>query len=68
MPRYYKYDFPAEPEIKRTQGSDQIKDVNGKWHKLRTWSAVDAEWKLTKLGHEYYTVSYKHLRAHETLR
>ena len=54
MPKYGRHEFPGEPEIKRTSGSDQIKDVKGKWHKLRTWSAADGEWKLSNLGHEYY--------------
>ena len=54
MPKYYKYNFPAEPESKKKAGSDYLKDVNGQWRKLRSWSAVDAEWKLTKTGLAYY--------------
>ena len=50
MPKYGRHEFPGEPEIKRTSGSDQIKDVNGKWHKLRTWSAADGEWKKVEGG------------------
>ena len=54
MPRYHKYDFPAEPVITRRAGSDWITDVKGEKRKLRSWNAVDNEWKLSKLGHEYY--------------
>ena len=52
--KYHKYNFPPEPETKRKAGSDWLKDVTGEWRKLRTWSAVDAEWKLTKTGLAYY--------------
>ena len=54
MPKYGRFNFPPEPVITRKGGSDWITDVNGKKLRLRSWSAVDAEWKLSKLGLEYY--------------
>ena len=54
MPKYYKYTFPDNPEIKRKAGSDWMRDVNNKWRKLRSWSAVDSEWQLSNLGKAYY--------------
>ncbi len=54
MPKYYKYTFPENPEIKRKAGSDWMRDVNNKWRQLRTWSAVDSEWKLSNTGKAYY--------------
>ncbi len=63
MPKYYKYDFPPEPELKRKGGSDWIKDVKQKWRRLRGWSAVDGEGKLTKLGLAYYKEFQSKFRA-----
>ncbi len=54
MPKYCRYGFPPEPEIKRKVGSDWIKDVKKEWRRLRSWNAVDSEWKLTKFGLAYY--------------
>ena len=54
MPKYYRYNFDANAEQKRKGGSDWLRDVTGEWRRLRSWSAVDGEWKLSKTGLAYY--------------
>jgi hypothetical protein len=53
MPKYYRYNFPLNPEPTRKSGSDWLKDVTGEWRRLRSWSSVDGEWKLSKTGLAY---------------
>ena len=63
MPKYYRYNFPENPEQKRRGGSDWLKDVGGDWRKLRSWDSADGEWKLTKTGLAYY----KHFQSEWTI-
>ena len=53
MPRYGRFQFADDAEIKRRTGSDLIYDQSNKWRKLRSWDSAASKWRLTKVGEDY---------------
>ena len=54
MPKYGRFQFADNAEIKRSAGSDWIYDKSSNWRKLRGWDSAASKWNLTKAGEEYY--------------
>ena len=48
MPKFGRFTFADNAEVKRRAGSDWLKDHKGRWRKLRGWSSAAGEWMVTK--------------------
>ena len=54
MPKYGRFQFADDAEIKRRAGSGWIYDKSKKWRKMRSWDSAASKWRLTKVGEDYY--------------
>ena len=54
MPKYGRFQFADNAEIKRRAGSDWMFDKQSKWRKLRSWDSAESKWTPTKAGEDYY--------------
>ncbi len=54
MPKYGRFQFADDAEIKRSAGSDLIYDKSKNWRKLRGWDSAASKWRLTKVGEDYH--------------